>query len=110
MGLASIVTEQGQQFETIENCAESASVNTSEATKEVKKALDRQRSQREHLCCLLIASMVILSFVVFPHMHVGSLTPTAPRPIEDVTGASSSNVGGFLGGGSNGGTGSSILG
>ena len=45
--LACIVTEQGAQFETIEQQALNSSANTKQAVKELKKAAERQRSQRE---------------------------------------------------------------
>eukprot|EP00928_Gymnodinium_smaydae_P071064 TRINITY_DN54746_c0_g1_i1.p1 TRINITY_DN54746_c0_g1~~TRINITY_DN54746_c0_g1_i1.p1 ORF type:complete len:295 (-),score=55.08 TRINITY_DN54746_c0_g1_i1:174-1058(-) len=67
--LASIVSEQDQQFQSIETQAESASVATKDATRDLRKALDRQRSQRERLCCLLIACVVLLTVVVLPHMR-----------------------------------------
>jgi len=70
--LASIVTEQGQQFETIEQQAEVASASTKDATRELRKTLDRQRSQRERLCCMLIAGVLLLCIVVLPHTTGGA--------------------------------------
>merc|ERR1719247_2999595 len=67
--LASIVHEQGQQFETIEQQAESSATNTKQAVRELKKAADRQRSQRERLCCMLAAAILVLCFVLLPHMR-----------------------------------------
>lgn len=69
--LASIVHEQGEQFTTIEQQAQSASSNTMLATKEIKKASDRQRSSSERLCCLLATAMLVLCFVLvesMPHL------------------------------------------
>jgi len=67
--LASIVTDQGQQFETIEQQAESSSSNTKQAVRELKKTADRQRSQRERLFCLLAAAILVLCFVLLPHLR-----------------------------------------
>lgn len=67
--LASIVNEQGQQFTTIEEQAEASSSNTKQAVRELKKTSDRQRSQRERLCCMLAAAILVLCFVLLPHMH-----------------------------------------
>jgi len=66
--LASIVSEQGHQFETIEQHAEETSSNTQLAVKEVKKMSDRQRSQSERLCCMLMTSMLVLCFLVVSHL------------------------------------------
>lgn len=86
--LASIVNEQGQQFVTIETQAEVSSTNTKLATKELKKTADRQRSQYERLCCMLVSAMLVLCFVVVSHMpqhlqhlpssHPGALPNAAP--------------------------------
>lgn len=67
--LASIVQEQGVQFETIEQQAESASTNTKQAVKELRKAVDRQRGTRERLCCMLAMAIMLLCFVLLPHVH-----------------------------------------
>lgn len=68
--LASIVQEQGSQFESIENQAESSASNTKQAVTELKKAVDRQRGTRERLCCMLAAAIVVLCFVILPHMNM----------------------------------------
>jgi len=67
--LASIVQEQGQQFESIEHQAETAAVSTKQAVQELRKAVDRQRGTRERLCCMLAAAVFLLCFVILPHMH-----------------------------------------
>jgi len=67
--LASIVQEQGQQFESIERQAETAAVSTKQAVQELRKAVDRQRGTRERLCCMLAAAVFLLCFVILPHMH-----------------------------------------
>jgi len=67
--LASIVQEQGVQFETIEQQAETAQSNTKHAVKELRKAVDRQRGTRERLCCMLAMAVMLLCFVLLPHMH-----------------------------------------
>jgi len=67
--LASIVNEQGKQFESIEQQAESAATHAKLAGRELKKASDRQRSARERLLCMLAAATVILCLIVLPHMH-----------------------------------------
>lgn len=68
--LASIVHEQGTQFESIETQAESSSSNTKQAVQELKKAVDRQRGTRERLCCMLAVAIVVLCFVILPHMNM----------------------------------------
>lgn len=67
--LASIVSDQGQQFETIEEQAETAASSTKQTVRELKKAADRQRSQRERLCCMLAAVILVLCFILMPHLH-----------------------------------------
>merc|ERR1712217_368379 len=68
--LASIVQDQGVQFESIENQAESSSANTKQAVTELKKAVDRQKGARERLCCMLAVAIVVLYFVILPHMNM----------------------------------------
>lgn len=68
--LASLVGEQGQQLETIEQQAEVASCNSKQTVRELKKAVDRQRSSREQLCCLLTIAILVLCLVLVPHMHI----------------------------------------
>merc|ERR1712151_1021688 len=72
--LASIVQDQGVQFESIENQAESSSANTKQAVTELKKAVDRQKGARERLCCMLAVAIVVLCFVILPHMNVLELS------------------------------------
>jgi syntaxin 7 len=70
--LASIVSDQGQQLETIEHQAESASSNTAQAVKELKKTSKRQRGQFERLCCMLLVAMLVLCFFIMqamPHLQ-----------------------------------------
>jgi len=67
--LASIVHEQGRQFESIEQQAESAATHAKMAGHELKKASDRQRSARERLFCMLACAVVLLCLIVLPHMH-----------------------------------------
>mmetsp|Transcript_41202 Transcript_41202/g.119104 ORF Transcript_41202/g.119104 Transcript_41202/m.119104 type:complete len:285 (+) Transcript_41202:53-907(+) len=66
--LATIVQDQGQQMDSIENQAEHSSTSTKQAVQELKKAVDRQRGTREKLCCLLTAAVVVLCFVILPQM------------------------------------------
>jgi len=79
--LASIVSEQGKQFESIEESAEMSVQNTKDAGKELKKAMERQRSQRERMCCMLITAVLILCVIVLPHTHVG--TPGLHRQLQN---------------------------
>jgi len=67
--LASIAHEQGQQFESIEEQAESAASNSKHTVQELRKAVDRQRSSRERLCCMLAIGLVLLCFVILPQVH-----------------------------------------
>lgn len=79
--MASIVVDQGAQLDSIESQAETASQATQDATRELRKASDRQRSSREQMLCLLAAAVVVFFFVIMPHLH--SSPPTilnAPPP------------------------------
>mmetsp|Transcript_20793 Transcript_20793/g.46888 ORF Transcript_20793/g.46888 Transcript_20793/m.46888 type:complete len:360 (-) Transcript_20793:51-1130(-) len=97
--LASIVHDQGQQFESIETQAEQASTATKQAGQELRKAVDRQRGARERLCCMLTAAVVILCFVILPHMHIlefhrdpaatGAATGSNPISFDSAAGSSS---------------------
>eukprot|EP00931_Biecheleriopsis_adriatica_P050032 TRINITY_DN28956_c0_g1_i1.p1 TRINITY_DN28956_c0_g1~~TRINITY_DN28956_c0_g1_i1.p1 ORF type:complete len:382 (+),score=87.81 TRINITY_DN28956_c0_g1_i1:58-1146(+) len=71
--LASIVSEQGNEIDSIERTAESASADTKQAALELRKAHDRSRGSRERLCCMLTAAVVLLFLIVLPHMHMSSL-------------------------------------
>jgi hypothetical protein len=66
--LASIVHEQDEKFETIEQHAQSAATNGSLAVKELKKTSDRQRFHSERLCCLLASAILVFCFVLFSNM------------------------------------------
>jgi len=68
--LATIVQEQGKQFESIEQNAEQASTSTKQAVQELRKTVERQRGARERLCCMLFAGFLLLCFVILPHMHL----------------------------------------
>ena len=68
--LASIVQEQGNDIESIEHSADSASRESKQAASELRKAADRQRGSRERLCCMLTAAIVLLFLIVLPHMHM----------------------------------------
>jgi len=91
--LASIVQEQGQQFESIESQAEASSSNTKQAVVQLKKAVDRQRGTREKLCCVLAAALVLLCFVILPQMHMLEFHHGS----RVAAGASSSSAGEFEG-------------
>mmetsp|Transcript_51592 Transcript_51592/g.95480 ORF Transcript_51592/g.95480 Transcript_51592/m.95480 type:complete len:378 (+) Transcript_51592:79-1212(+) len=79
--LACIVTEQGAQFETIEQQASDSSANAKQAVKELKKAADRQRSQRERLCCILGVLVIVLTILILPHLHITAHAAIAPAPV-----------------------------
>ena len=68
--LASIVHEQGNDIESIEHSADSASRESKQAASELRKAADRQRGSRERLCCMLAAATVLLFLIVLPHLHM----------------------------------------
>lgn len=70
--LASIVQDQGQQFESIEAQAEQSAVSTKQAGQELKKAVDRSRSTRERLCCMIAVALAVLCLVVLPHVQMFS--------------------------------------
>merc|ERR1712113_856804 len=72
--LASIVQDQGVQFDSIENQAESSCTNTKQAVQELKKAVDRQKGTRERLCCMLALAIVVLCFVILPHMSMPAVS------------------------------------
>lgn len=71
--LASMVQEQDAQFESIEGMAQAASSETKLAVNELRKAADRQRGSRERLCCMLTAAMILLFFVILPHLRTSEL-------------------------------------
>lgn len=75
--LASIVVEQGQQFESIERGAADAAGATKQAAQELRKAVDRQRGTRERLCCMLATAVFVLCFIILPHTHI--LHPHLPQ-------------------------------
>merc|ERR1719460_2434291 len=68
--LASICQEQGQQLETIEGQTEESVRHTQQAVVQLKAASERQKSTRDRLCCLLLAGLLVLCFVLLPHVHV----------------------------------------
>merc|ERR1711870_139773 len=70
--LASIVSDQGQQFESLENNAHDASSSTREAVQELKKAVAREGVSRERLCCMLAVGILFLCFVVLRTFNVFS--------------------------------------
>lgn len=91
--LASICTDQGQHIETIEAQAESTVLNTKQATQELKKASDRQRSTRERLCCMLTVGVVVLLFVVMYHAHaLGFSRPVQMANVNTVSAVGDSPV------------------
>ena len=75
--LASIVHEQGNDIESIEHSADSASRESKQAASELRKAADRQRGSRERLCCMLTAATVLLFLIVLPHMHMSEFQSSA---------------------------------
>lgn len=77
--LASIVQDQGQQFETIEDQAMASSDATKQAGQELKKTVERSRSSRERMCCMIAAALVVLLLVILPHMQMFSAHPTVHR-------------------------------
>eukprot|EP00413_Alexandrium_margalefii_P044820 CAMPEP_0204592044 /NCGR_PEP_ID=MMETSP0661-20131031/50712_1 /ASSEMBLY_ACC=CAM_ASM_000606 /TAXON_ID=109239 /ORGANISM="Alexandrium margalefi, Strain AMGDE01CS-322" /LENGTH=280 /DNA_ID=CAMNT_0051602221 /DNA_START=68 /DNA_END=910 /DNA_ORIENTATION=- len=66
--LASMVQDQGADIDSIESQAESSASNTKQAVLELRKAMDRHNVSREKLCCMLTAAVIVLCFVVLPHM------------------------------------------
>jgi hypothetical protein len=67
--LATIVQEQGQQFDTIEDQAASASSSAKQTVGELKKAVNRQKGSCERLCWMLAGVIIVLCIIVLPHMH-----------------------------------------
>lgn len=78
--LASIVQEQDAQFESIEGFAQAASSETKLAVSELRKAAERQHGSRERLCCMLTAAMLLLFFVILPHMRTSESHYFNPYP------------------------------
>eukprot|EP00927_Polykrikos_kofoidii_P079487 TRINITY_DN7626_c0_g1_i4.p1 TRINITY_DN7626_c0_g1~~TRINITY_DN7626_c0_g1_i4.p1 ORF type:complete len:305 (-),score=52.56 TRINITY_DN7626_c0_g1_i4:140-1054(-) len=80
--LASIVNEQGQQFETIENQTEASATNTKHAVRDLKKAVDNQRPQQGRVFCALFAAILFVCYLLMPEARN---TPTqeisAPRRV-----------------------------
>mmetsp|Transcript_11751 Transcript_11751/g.26218 ORF Transcript_11751/g.26218 Transcript_11751/m.26218 type:complete len:432 (+) Transcript_11751:53-1348(+) len=87
--LASIVQEHDKHLDSIEYQAEKTAVSAREATKELRKSVDRQRGTRERLCCMLAAAVLLLGFVLLPHVLSVSDVPRRVdlrHPSEDRTG------------------------
>ncbi|CAK0813483.1 unnamed protein product [Prorocentrum cordatum] len=80
--LASMVTDQGMQFETIEQQASSASMSTREAGEELKRAAERQKNARERLCWMVAGVALLLFLLVLPSLPRSLLTSSSPQ--EDV--------------------------
>lgn len=70
--LATIVTDQGTQLESIESASEETSTHVAGAVSELKKTAERQRSSRERLCCLLGVGLLLLLMIIGPHIHLSS--------------------------------------
>jgi hypothetical protein len=62
--LASIVTNQGQKFESLEEHTKTAAAATRDATMDLRKTLEKQRPERAYIWYLLIL-FVILGFVFY---------------------------------------------
>jgi hypothetical protein len=62
--VAQIVTEQGEQLETIENNVENVRTDTRGADYELRSAARYQRQARSKACCLLLILAVILTIVL----------------------------------------------
>eukprot|EP00397_Hematodinium_sp_SG-2012_P027454 GEMP01028850.1.p1 GENE.GEMP01028850.1~~GEMP01028850.1.p1 ORF type:complete len:345 (+),score=62.05 GEMP01028850.1:112-1146(+) len=71
--LASIVQDQGEVLDSIENEASASAEQTKRGVQEIKKAHDRQRASRERVCCLLM--MVVLFFTILAITHHGWSRP-----------------------------------
>lgn len=67
--LASVVTEQGQHLDTIEDTAQRATEDTSKAVKELKKTSERQRGSRERTWIIIMAALLLCAFSLWPHLH-----------------------------------------
>lgn len=77
--LASMVAEQGSQLESIDEQAQISSAHTRQTVQELHKAAKRQTNTKENLCYLLVAAVMLLCFLVLPHMHSPSqYAPHAP--------------------------------
>merc|ERR1719316_747153 len=72
--LASLVTEQGRQIETIESNADESSVNTRQAGQELNKTLRRQDNS-VRLWVVILAVLLFVCFLISTHMSAA--TPTA---------------------------------
>jgi hypothetical protein len=69
--LASIVSDQGIKFETIEQQASMASSSTREAGEELKKAAARQKSSAEWTCWMFAGAALFLFLLVLPYLPDG---------------------------------------
>lgn len=77
--LACIVQEQGQVLDSIESSVASTVDDTSKAHKELKKASDRMRASRERMCCLLLAVLIFLFYLLSAHGWGWSSVHTAQQ-------------------------------
>eukprot|EP00747_Dinoflagellata_sp_TGD_P163734 gnl/TRDRNA2_/TRDRNA2_182737_c0_seq1.p1 gnl/TRDRNA2_/TRDRNA2_182737_c0~~gnl/TRDRNA2_/TRDRNA2_182737_c0_seq1.p1 ORF type:complete len:361 (+),score=81.22 gnl/TRDRNA2_/TRDRNA2_182737_c0_seq1:32-1084(+) len=88
--IASIVQEQGQHFQTIEQQAETASVRATQAVVELKKAAKRPREKCDRICFILAGALLLLVIVLLPHAQKFSSQTinstrgpfSAPSPLE----------------------------
>jgi t-SNARE complex subunit (syntaxin) len=62
--VAQIVTEQGEQLDTIENNVENVRTDTRGADYELRSAARYQKQARSKACCLLLILAVILTIVL----------------------------------------------
>ncbi|XP_039593192.1 t-SNARE domain-containing protein 1 [Polypterus senegalus] len=62
--LASLVHEQGSTIDSIEDYIQSSSTNVDTANQELAKANRYQKQARKKKCCLIVAGIVVLTFLV----------------------------------------------
>jgi syntaxin 7 len=62
--VAQIVTEQGEQLDTIQHNVENVRSDTRGADYELRSAARYQRNARSKMCCLLLVLAVILTIVL----------------------------------------------
>lgn len=91
--LASIVQDQGQQFETIDDQVMASSVATKQAAQEINKTVERSRGSRERMCCMILAALVVLCLVILSHMQIFSGHPTVHQASMKLAATTDANIG-----------------
>lgn len=62
--LNTMVTQQGEQLETIDGVLRSAQTKTEQAYDELRGAEDYQKKARKRKCCIIVILLIVITAVV----------------------------------------------